>query len=44
MHHAIILEFDVPSYRTEDARKRAESERAKADDNNPTTTPDKDPA
>ena len=44
VHHAIILEFNVPSYRTQDARKRTEGERAKPDDNHPTTTPDKDPA
>jgi len=44
VHHAIILEFNVPSYRTQDARKRAEGERANADDNHSTTTPDKDPA
>lgn len=25
VHHAIILEFDVPSYRTEDAKKRSAS-------------------
>ena len=34
VHHAAILEFDVPSYRTEDARKRAAT---KTDDNNPNT-------
>ena len=34
VHHAAILEFDVPSYRTEDAKKRAAT---KADDNNPNT-------
>ena len=22
VHHSVILEFDVPSYRTEDAKKR----------------------
>ena len=31
VHHAVILEFDVPSYRTEDAKKR---HAAKPDDNN----------
>lgn len=31
VHHAVILEFDVPSYRTADAKKRGA---AKADDNN----------
>ena len=31
VHHAVILEFDVPSYRTADAKKRSA---AKPDDNN----------
>ena len=33
VHHAVILEFDVSSYRTEDAKKRRAS---KSDDNYPT--------
>jgi len=38
VHHAVILEFDVPSYRTEDARKRGAAKQGdhKADDNYPT--------
>ncbi|MGH8323895.1 MAG: IS21-like element helper ATPase IstB, partial [Steroidobacteraceae bacterium] len=37
VHHAVILEFDVPSYRTEDAKKRGASKPGdnKPDDNNP---------
>ena len=26
VHHSVILEFDVPSYRTDAAQKRAEAE------------------
>lgn len=39
VHHAIILEYDVPSYRTEDAKKRtaAKPNDTKTDDNYPTT-------
>lgn len=46
VHHAVILEFDVPSYRTEDAKKRGASKPGdnKPDDNNPTTTRPKKPA
>ena len=34
VHHAVILEFDVPSYRTEDAKKRGASKPVpKPDDN-----------
>ena len=46
VHHAVILEFDVPSYRTEDAKKRGSSKPAanKADDNYPTTARVKKPA
>ncbi len=36
VHHAVILEFDVPSYRTEDAKKRSTSKPIpKSDDNYP---------
>ena len=36
VHHAVILEFDVPSYRTEDAKKRSASKPIpKSDDNYP---------
>jgi DNA replication protein DnaC len=45
VHHAVILEFDVPSYRTEDAKKRSD---AKPGDNNndnyPTPARPKKPA
>ena len=34
VHHAAILEFDVPSYRTEDAKKRAAT-KPETDDNSP---------
>jgi len=39
VHHAVILEFDVPSYRTEDARKRSKTgdNYSKPDDNYPTS-------
>jgi DNA replication protein DnaC len=39
VHHAIILEYDVPSYRTEDAKKRTATKPndTKTDDNYPTT-------
>lgn len=39
VHHAVILEFDVPSYRTEDAKRRgaARADEKKADDNYPAT-------
>lgn len=41
VHHASILEFDVPSYRTQDAKKRSVSKgddnSLKDDDNSPTT-------
>ena len=41
VHHAVILEFDVPSYRTEDAKKRsaAKSDDNYTDDNYPTAPP-----
>lgn len=38
VHHAVILEFDVPSYRTEDAKKRGA---AKTNDNPTTLSPSK---
>jgi DNA replication protein DnaC len=48
VHHAIILEFDVPSYRTEDAKKRGASKPGdndpKGDDNNQTATRSEEPA
>lgn len=41
VHHAVILEFDVPSYRTEDAKKRtvAKTDDNNTDDNYPTDSP-----
>lgn len=46
VHHAVILEFDVPSYRTEEAKKRAAHKPGdhKTDDNHPTTARPKKPA
>jgi DNA replication protein DnaC len=47
VHHAVILEFDVPSYRTEDAKKRgaATADEKTSDDNyKATKRPKKKPA
>ena len=46
VHHAVILEFDVPSYRTEDAKKRGASKHNedKTHANHPTTARSKKPA
>lgn len=52
VHHAVILEFDVPSYRTEDAKKRGASKSvpklndnySKPDDNYPTAAQSKEQA
>lgn len=39
VHHAVILEFDVPSYRTESARKQAGSAKRKPEPESPTPEP-----
>ena len=43
VHHAVLLEFDVPSYRTEVAKKRGapnpDDNHPPADDNNPSADP-----
>lgn len=47
VHHAVILEIDVPSYRTEDAKKRgskAGDNYPKTNDNYPTANRSEDPA
>ena len=46
VHHAVILEFDVPSYRTADAKKRgaAKPDDNKTDDNYPAPSSPKKPA
>jgi DNA replication protein DnaC len=46
VHHAAILEFDVPSYRTEDAKKRGPQKAGdnKTTDNHPTPARPKKPA
>jgi len=45
VHHAVILEFDVSSYRTEDAKKRStakpDDNYPKPDDNYPTNQPER---
>ena len=41
VHHAVILEFDVPSYRTEDAKRRSARKPSdnKTNDNYPSAGP-----